>query len=58
MASRAEMHREDDMKKDARRAARKAVMLAGIPEDNDHDRKALFDKVYAAELAEKRRWMQ
>lgn len=58
MASRAEMHRDDDMRKEARREARKAVNMAGIPEDNEQERKALFDRVYAEKLAEKRRWMQ
>jgi hypothetical protein len=52
------MHREDDMKKDARRAALRAVRLAEIPEDKEDERKAMFDKVYAATLAEKRRWVQ
>ena len=58
MASRAEMHREDDMRKDARRAALRAVRLSEIPEDRETERKALFDRVYAEKLAEKRRWMQ
>ena len=58
MASRAEMHREDDMRKDARRAALRAVRLAGIPEDNDAERMALYDRVYAETLAERRRWAQ
>ena len=58
MASRADMHREDDMKKDARRAALRAVRLAEIPEDKEDERKAMFDKVYSETLAEKRRWVQ
>ena len=58
MASRAQMHRDDDAKKDARRAALRAVRLAGIPEDKEQDREALFDKVYAETLAENRRWAQ
>lgn len=58
MASRAEVHREDDMKKDARRAALRAVRLAGIPEDNEQERKSLFDKVYSEELGRARRWAQ
>ena len=58
MASRAEMHRDDDMRKDARRAALRAVRLSEIPEEREAERKALFDKVYAETLAAKRRWMQ
>ena len=58
MASRADMHREDDMRKDARRAALRAVRLSEIPEEREAERKALFDKVYSETLKEKRRWVQ
>lgn len=58
MASRAEMHRDDDMRKDARRAALRAVRLAGIPEDKEQERKSLYERVYAETLAAKRRLMQ
>ena len=58
MASRADMHREDDMRKDARRAALRAVRLSEIPEEREEERKALFDRVYAETLAEKRRLVQ
>lgn len=58
MASRADMHREDDMRKDARRAALRAVRLSEIPEEREAERKALFDKVYTETLAAKRRWAQ
>ena len=58
MASRAEMHREEDIRKDARRAALRAVRLAEIPEDKEQERKTLFDRVYAETLQSKRRLMQ
>ena len=58
MASRAEMHREEDMRKDARRAALRAVRLAEIPEDKEQERKTLFDKVYSETLQSKRRLRQ
>lgn len=58
MASRAEMQREDDMRKDARMAALRAVRLSEIPEEREAERKALFDRVYAETLAANRRWAQ
>lgn len=58
MASRAEMHREEDMRKDARRAALRAVRLAEIPEDKEQERKLLFDRVYSETLAQKRKLAQ
>jgi hypothetical protein len=58
MASRADMHREDDMKQEARRAARRAVRMAELPEDKEQERKLLFDKVYSETLAQKRKWAQ